>query len=638
MILTKWFKISAFFCLILTLLVAGCARIPVVEREKVLAPHEIPQEFRSTFNNAEMALREGWLDKAVNLYEDILKQQPLENLAAWSHFRIGEIYIIKGEFEEAVNFFDAIVEKFPDSPLYNETRYQLAYCYFELGSYDISRKIAQKLLQEEVSSYWESRTLTLVGDNYMEQENPYDAFIYYMKALKNRPDEKLSDNIKNKVVEIVNEMLSMEQLEEIYQTYWYGFPSGYILYALAKYNYQHHDIKKAKKHISKFLFYHGGHPYYEEAEEFRQRLKEMELIDHYAIGCVLPLTGRYARYGNKALEAIILATGIFDPETISPIKLIIEDSKSDPVAAREAVIKLATQDKVIGILGPLGSAVALEAAREAQKLNVPILTLTQYGRITNLGDYIFRDFLTSEMQVRALVKYSMQNLGMTRFAILYPKDNYGIEMMNLFWDEVLCWGGEIKGVVFYGNKQTDFGKEIKALTGLDSMENDKKSKEKPKPIIDFDALFIPDSYSRIRMIVPQLAFYDVTGIQLLGTNGWNSPDLLEGDNKHLEGAIFVDGFFQDSFSPAVRNFIDDFYVAYGREPDDLEALTYDAASILVNIINENRAEVRDDLKNSLFELKDYPGITGNTSFSETGDAIKSLFVLMVKKGKIVQIN
>ncbi|MEA1935553.1 MAG: penicillin-binding protein activator [Thermodesulfobacteriota bacterium] len=639
MILTRWLKILVVCCFIFALLVAGCARIPLVEKEKLLIPPEVSKEFRFTFNNAEKAFNAGMLDEALSLYGVILKQYPPEDLIAWTYFKIGEIYILKGKFEEAVKNFDAIVKRFPENSLYNEARYQLAFCYSRLGRYDVSLKITERLLKEKTSPYQRARILTLVGDNFVGLGKPYDAFIYYTKALKKRPCPILTDDIKKKVVEVIDERLSLDQLESICQSHWYGYPSGYILFAMARTHYQNRNIGKAEKYINKFLFYNGDrHPCFEKAKKFHQRLKEIEIVDHHAIGCILPLTGRYAHYGNKALEAIILATGIFDPEKKNPIKLIIEDSKSDPDTAREAVVKLVKQDKVIGILGPLGSATALEAAREAQKLNVPILTLTQSEGITKLGDYVFRDFLTGLMQVCTLVKYSIQNLGMTRFAILYPTDNYGIEMMNLFWDEVLRWGGEIRGVESYNSKQTDFGREIKSLTGLNFMESEEKSKEKPEPIIGFDALFIPDSHSRVRMIVPQLAFYDVTGIQLLGTNSWNSLQLLEGESKYLEGAIFVDGFFQDSFYPDVRNFIDNFYVVYGREPDDLEALIYDAASIMVSALNKNNVEIRDDLKDNLLNLKNYPGITGKTSFSETGEVEKSLFVLMVKGKNFVQIN
>ncbi|MBT8491338.1 MAG: penicillin-binding protein activator, partial [Deltaproteobacteria bacterium] len=366
---------------------------------------------------------------------------------------------------------------------------------------------------------------------------------------------------------------------------------------------------------------------------------EMELVDHFAIGCLLPLTGKFAKYGNMVLESILLATGVFDPINSSPIKLIIEDSKGDPETARQAVIKLATEDRVIGIIGPMSSITALEAAKEAQQLRVPMLTLTQKDRITAIGDYVFRNFLTAAMQVKTLVQYSVQNLGMTSFAILYPEDKYGIEMMNLFWDEVLRLGGEIRGVESYDAKKTDFGDEIKALTGLNFQEQETEAEEeKPKPIVDFDALFIPDSYARVAMIAPQLAFYDVTGIQLLGTNAWNSKELLKGDREYLEGAIFVDGFFRNSYYPSVRNFIDRFYFAYGREPIDMEALAYDAASIIVTILQNDTIKTRNDLMDNILQLSNYPGITGTTSFLEDGDAQKTLYVLMVRGNDIIQIK
>lgn len=486
----------------------------------------------------------------------------------------------------------------------------------------------------------ESRILALTGDDFMEQERPFDAVTNYLKAIKKRPGTIPVDDIKKKIEDIIHERLSIDQLEKMRRSRWYGYPSGHILYSIAQAHYQNKDLKKARSYIDKFIFYNRRHPYFEKAIKLRERLKELEFVDHNAIGCILPLTGRYARYGNRALEAIILATGILDPDKESPLKLFIEDSKSDPATARDAVIKLTKQDRVIGILGPLGNATALEAATEAQKLNVPILTLSRNRGIAGIGDYVFRDFMTDLMQVRTLVKYSIQNLGMTRFAILYPKDDHGIEMMNLFWDEALRLGGEIRAVESYQNKQTDFGKEIKSLTGLCSIEKDSKSKENPRPLIDFDALFIPDSCFRVRMIAPQLAFYDVTGIQLLGTNNWNSPDLFKDkeESKYLEGAIFVDGFFRDSFYPVVRDFIDNFYVACGREPVYLEALAYDAAGIMVSAIYKNDVEIRDDLKDGLFKLKDHSGIAGKTSFSETGEVKRPLFVLMVEDGKIVQIN
>lgn len=629
-----------FFILALsiTLLVAGCARMHVFEREKVLMPPSVPAKFLLSFNDAERAFNEGMLGDAAKLYKNILKKNPPEDLAAWSYLRIGEVYSKKGEIKEATRYFHAIVKNFPKNPLHSEARYQLALCYSRLGRYDISQAIAEELQRETLPSARVSLIQALIGDNFMGQEKPFEAVTTYLKAIKGRPDAVPVDDIKKKIEYIIHERLSFDQLEKMRQSYWYGYPSGHILYSLAQTCYQKKDFKKARSYISSFIFFNKRHPYLEKAISLRERLKELEFVDQYAIGCILPLTGKDASFGNRALEAIILAAGILDPDNKSPFKLFIEDSKSDPATARNAVVKLAEQAKVIGIIGTLRNDVAIEASAEAQKLNIPILTLSPNEEVTGTGNYVFRNSMTDIMQIRTLVKYSVHNLGMNRFAILYPKDDYGNKMMNLFRDELLHHGGEITAIGSYDIKQTDFGKEIKSLAGLSFMEKDDDSEEEPTPVIDFDALFIPDSYSRVIMIAPQLAFYDVTGIQLLGTNRWNSPDLFNEEGKYLEGAIFVDGFFKDSSSPVVRDFIDNFYVVYGREPDYLEAIAYDAASIMVSALCKNGAEIRDDLKDGLLKLHDYPGITGETSFSETGEAKKPLVVLMVQNGGIVQIH
>jgi branched-chain amino acid transport system substrate-binding protein len=362
-------------------------------------------------------------------------------------------------------------------------------------------------------------------------------------------------------------------------------------------------------------------------------------VDPAPVGCILPLSGRSAAYGNSALDAILLAAGVFNAARETPIRLLIEDSQSDPAVAGAAVGKLAAAG-VTCILGPLGSQEALEAAKEAQRLKVPILTLTQREEITGIGDYVFRNFLTAAMRVRTMVQYAQAEIGLRRFAILYPEDPYGQEMARLFREEVLRKGGEIRREKSYKTDQTDFGEEIRALAGIapGSAAPDLPAIAPPKPNPGFEALFIPDSSSRVAMIIPQLAYHDITGIRLLGTSGWDSPELLRTDSEHLQGAIFVDGFFANSFRPEVNTFVEAFYMAYGREPDTMEALVYDAANMAVRLIIENRGGTREAFRRSLMQVKGYQGVTGRTTFSSSRDVEKELFVLMVKNGQIIQVR
>lgn len=365
-------------------------------------------------------------------------------------------------------------------------------------------------------------------------------------------------------------------------------------------------------------------------------------LDRYAIGCVLPLSGRDAAAGNRALDAIVLASGLFDPVVKTSIKLIIEDSQSQPERARAAVAKLAIEDGVICILGPLGADESLDAAREAQRLKVPIITLTERDGITDIGNYVFRSYLTDRAQIVSLVQYAIQEMGLARFTVLYPEDDYGSKMEKLFREEVLRRNGKILKAIPYQTTETDFADEIKSISDLEQHpqtgKEGRNAGEEDKPDIGFDALFIPDTPARISMIVPQLAFHDVRGFRLLGTSYWDTPEILKAGSELLEGAIFVDAFSPKSFYPEVNDFTDVYYANYSREPDVMEALAYDAAGIIVKIIREDGVKTRDQFRENLLNVRDYRGVTGKTSFSGMRDAWKDVFVLTIKDGKIIQIR
>jgi branched-chain amino acid transport system substrate-binding protein len=365
-------------------------------------------------------------------------------------------------------------------------------------------------------------------------------------------------------------------------------------------------------------------------------------VDRYAIGCVLPLSGRNAAAGNRALDAIILASGVFDPIVKTPIRLIIEDSRSQPEIARAAVAKLAREDGVICILGPLGADESLDAAREAQRLKVPIITLTRREGVTDIGNYVFRSYLTNRVEIESLVKYAFQEIGLSRFAVLYPDDDYGRKMEELFREEVLRRKGKILKVISYQTTETDFADEIKAVSDLrqsfSAVKEGVSHEGGDTPDMGFDALFIPDSPERISMIVPQLAFHDVRGIRLLGTSDWDTPDILKAGTDLLGEAVFVDAFFPNSFYREVNDFTDVYYTNYSREPDTVEALAYDAAGIIVKTIREDGIMTRDQFRANLLNVRDYHGVTGETSFSGRRDARKDVFILTIKDDKIIQIK
>jgi ABC-type branched-subunit amino acid transport system substrate-binding protein len=88
----------------------------------------------------------------------------------------------------------------------------------------------------------------------------------------------------------------------------------------------------------------------------------------------------------------------------------------------------------------------------------------------------------------------------------------------------------------------------------------------------------------------------------------------------------------------VEEFVNRYFEKYGEEPSILEAQGFDAANILLTLLDRPEVRSREALRLSLAQLKNYPGVTGGTTFNLQGDADKVLFLLQIQNGNVVQIN
>jgi branched-chain amino acid transport system substrate-binding protein len=141
----------------------------------------------------------------------------------------------------------------------------------------------------------------------------------------------------------------------------------------------------------------------------------------------------------------------------------------------------------------------------------------------------------------------------------------------------------------------------------------------------------------VGLIASQLAFYNIDTVTLLGARGWNSPELVKIAGNHIRKGYFVDGFYVDSKRPEVNQFVTQFKTAFAEEPNILSAQSYDAAGMFIQIIRsgaQNRLQVRDHL----FSIREFQGVSGRTTILPTGEANKNLFILKISKKKMVEDN
>lgn len=373
------------------------------------------------------------------------------------------------------------------------------------------------------------------------------------------------------------------------------------------------------------------------------------------IGVVVPLTGKFASVGQKSLRGVQMGLGLLSTQD-SPFTLVVADSAGNPDTARHGVDELIRKDGSIAIIGSVLSKTAPAVASRASELGVPSINLSQKSGVTDIGPLVFRNTLTSEMQIHYLVKTAMKNMGMKKFAILYPNDNYGVESANLFWDEVKARGGEITSVQTYNSNETDFRGVVQRLVGTyyleDRAEEYKASlkawSEEQKhraanrntppedllpPVLDFDAIFIPDDAKTMGQIAAMLSYNDVKKITLLGTNLWNVSGLAKRAGNFSKNLLFVDSFVASDPQFQNSNFVKDYRQIYGEDPGPFEIQGYDSALMLRQILLSGRTS-KERLVQSLSQTQEFTGAIGKISVLPNHEFLRPLVALHLENGEI----
>jgi ABC-type branched-subunit amino acid transport system substrate-binding protein len=357
------------------------------------------------------------------------------------------------------------------------------------------------------------------------------------------------------------------------------------------------------------------------AELARRGVSTPAPADARTVGVMLPLSGRYASFGQDVRRGIELArTG----PPASPVNFVYRDTAGDtPVA--QLLTELAALPDLLAVIGPLTGSEAIPASTRAGEHQLPLLLLAPREGTT--GRYVFRNSLTMAAQVETLADYARSE-GLQRFVILHPATRQGEFCAGLFQLAVERQGGRVVARQSYPAGTIDLREPLQALaTALG-----RGGSEQP------EALFLPDDARQVAQVIPQLAIARLDQVQLLGTNAWHDPALGRMAGPLSEGAVFVDGFFAGSLRPEVRDFVTRYQASYGNPPNILAAQGYDAAGLLLSLLARPEMDTREQLRQALASLRGFPGVTGVTGFTPQGEAEKPLFLLQVQDGTVVQIN
>lgn len=335
------------------------------------------------------------------------------------------------------------------------------------------------------------------------------------------------------------------------------------------------------------------------------------------IGGVAPLSGGVAVYGVECKNGIDLAIAEINAAggiNGKQVEFICEDDEGDPAKSVSAYKKLITKDKTRLIIGSLTSGCTLAITSQAQANKVlQIAPAATAPAITDAGNFIFRTCFIDPFQGRVGGKFSYENLGAKKAAILYDIGNdYSVGLMENFESEFTKQGGTIVAKESYGTGEKDFNAIITKVKAANP-----------------DVVYLPDYYATVALIAKQLRAQGVN-TPLVGADGWDG--LTENAGDEVLNGYYSNHYAEDSDAPAVKKFVGNFEKKYGKKPNAFAALGYDSMYMLKDAIvaagTTEAAKVRDAIEKT---NGDY--VTGHIRFDEKRNPIKSaVMVKMVKDG------
>ena len=623
------------------------------------------------FLQAEYLFHSGDFLAAKPLYHNYLSQNPSGKRSHQALFRLGSIDQSIKSYSTAARFYQIFLQHFPRSILADSVRFGLAVCHYELADYNSAEsnfKMVLRLSSDKKIKWKIMIYLAQIDGGRMNYEKAFTKLKQAHDQIENKEIRKQAVVVTEK---LINEKLGKNQVSALIQKLGNGFPVDLLLLRKISSHRAEGDITSYMASMEKFI---GFFPNHSRKAEVKSRLNQIKADTgaKIKIGVVIPLTGKLALTGQKVLQGIQLAVHQLPFQAREKLALEVRDS-GHQLPMKEIIADLSGLPNVVGIIGPLLSDEVAIAGKVARDYLIPIFspTASTYGLVDE-NSFMFRNALTREIQAKFLAEYAVNTLQLKRFAVLHPYEPFGLELKDTFIKEVESFGGEVVVVTGYDRTQNDFKKQIFELGGVEDDELEKIGRELvlsegvipdfsspstfSRPLIDmghwsgddveklkvslelsYDAIFIPGVYDKVGLIIPQLAFYNVSTVSLLGTNGWNSPELVTMGGKYLRNVYFVDGFYPDSHGVEVQKFVRDFKANFGEEPGYLSAQSFDAANIMINSILAGAGN-RIKMKESLKAVKNFPGVTGNTTLLPSGDSEKNIFALTVKRKKIVQQN
>ena len=349
--------------------------------------------------------------------------------------------------------------------------------------------------------------------------------------------------------------------------------------------------------------------------------------DTIKIGGVLEMTGGSASFGISSKNGIDLALKKINEKGVlggKKLSLVVADTKSEASEATNGMQKLISQDKVVAVIGPNQSSAVI--ASGAINNGAKVVDITPMGtnpdvtfdpKTKQVKPYSFRTCFIDPFQGTVMASFASNELKVKKAAIYIDNtSDYAKGLAQFFKENFVKNGGQVVIEEAYLQKDTDFKSTLTKIKAAQP-----------------DFIYIPGYYQEVGLIVKQAREMGIT-VPMAGGDGWDSAKLPEIAGKAaLENTFFSSLYSPDDTSDLNKEFVAEYKKAYNTNPDVFAALAYDSALLVAKAIEDAGSADPAKIAEAMAKIKGFKGVSGEVTFNEQHNPIKSAVIIEHKDGK-----
>lgn len=528
----------------------------------------------------------------------------------------------RGGYWEALRVFSALSDlPAEDNDQLTASQYMRIRCYHKLGFNQRALTLARAYYRDFPSSGYLDDLDFLLGEIYLEIDDPRESAWYFARAAAFTDDRKVRKTAREFTRSVVLSECDHADLRAL-STRDIDRAGQFLVLLIAERYAQENQQERA----ANVLF--NIRPFLRDSDLVRAAIDLYRGFtttrrDTLHLALILPLSGPLASIGDQVLDGMRYAGMQFVDTTETPLAFHVYDNAGELGETITISRRIRNDARMHAIFGPLTNENVKGAAAVLDGSGIPMITPTATEDLLSLvSPEIFQFRATRERKATALAEYAVEVLELHSYAILAPSTEYGQQMADNFARRVDELGGEIVYQGWYVGEPTDLSnhyyqvrnigiEELFELMAadtipdttffeeLDSMVVDTVSEYAKilDPLIDndrptysdslriklkhIDAVFFPIHQGSIPYIASQFAHNNLEA-HVLGGENWLDTEILRKNYTYLPLLTLVAGDQSILSKDTGDELHRDYTHLYHRLPGQYDFLGYDAMSLLLS--------------------------------------------------------